>query len=81
MSILKSLILACVAALACGAGASILLLLGLNGLTRLTRRFDRAVTADPREALAGDSAAPEVVDSECEGQVELPLAMPAQLAP
>ncbi len=64
MSILKSLVLACTLGLVCGATVSLLLLLALNGLTKLSRRIQteasiREVSRPVDAPLASAVSAPQ----------------------
>ena len=61
MSILRSLMLACTLALACGTAASLLVLLALDGLTKLSRRTHADAPVSVLALPTGRSAAPAVL--------------------
>ncbi len=56
MSPMRALLLGCAFALVCGATVSILLLVTLNGLARLARRFDRQQVSAPSDSSPGKLA-------------------------
>jgi hypothetical protein len=61
MAILRSLILACTLALASGAAVSLLLLLALNGLAKLSRRIQIGATVSEVARPAEAPLAPAVI--------------------
>ena len=69
MSPMRALFFGCVFAVVCGATASILLLVALNGLARSARRFDRERLSAPSDRAPVKVAS---ADQSRTPQIELP---------